>query len=58
MLIADRTNDLVVAETAVRQIETAYETVRFGGQEQSASYFEVQLAKARATRDRLEAQSG
>ena len=34
MLIAERTDDLVVAETAVRQIETAYETLRSGGQEQ------------------------
>jgi tetratricopeptide (TPR) repeat protein len=54
MLIADRTNSLVVAETAVRQIETAYETLRSGGHEQWAAYFEAQLAKARSIRDRLE----
>jgi hypothetical protein len=53
MLIADRSNDLVVGETAMRQIETAYETLRSGGQEQWVSYFEWQLAKARAIRDRL-----
>jgi hypothetical protein len=53
MLIADRTNDPVVAETAVRQIETAFETLRSGGQEQWAAYFEARLAKARAIRDRL-----
>ncbi len=33
MLIADRTNDAALAETAVQQIETAYETERSGGQE-------------------------
>jgi hypothetical protein len=43
MLIADRTNDPVVAETAVKQLETAYETMRSGGQE---VYFAEQLAKA------------
>ena len=53
MLIADRTNDVVVAETAVRQIETAYETLRSGGQEQWAAFYEEQLPKARAIRDRL-----
>jgi hypothetical protein len=30
MLIADHTNDPVAAETAVRQIETAYENVALG----------------------------
>jgi hypothetical protein len=34
MLIADRNNDAVIAEVAVRQIETAYEKMRSGGQEQ------------------------
>ena len=53
MLIADRTNDVVVAETAVRQIETAYQKMRSGGQEQWAAFYEEQLPKARATRDRL-----
>jgi hypothetical protein len=37
----------------VRQIETAYETARLGGHGQWASYFEAQLAKAQAIRDRL-----
>ena len=32
MLIADRANDAAMAETAVQQIETAYETERSGGQ--------------------------
>ena len=31
MLIADRTNDGALAETAVSQIQTAYETLRDGG---------------------------
>jgi hypothetical protein len=33
MLIADRNNDAGVAEAAVRQIETAYEMLRAGGQQ-------------------------
>jgi hypothetical protein len=41
MLMADRTNDLALAETAVRQIETAYETLRGGGQEAWAAVFEA-----------------
>ena len=53
MLIADRSNDLVVGETAVRQIGTAYETLRSGGQEQWSAEMETQLTKARAIRDRL-----
>ena len=53
MLIADRTNDLVVAETAVRQIETAYKTLRGGGQEAWAAVFEANLTKAQAIRDRF-----
>jgi hypothetical protein len=53
MLIADRTNNLVVAEAAARQIETAYEMLCSGGQEQWAANFAEQLAKARAIRDRL-----
>jgi hypothetical protein len=53
MLIADRTDAAAMAETAVRQIETAHETARLWGQEQWASYFELQLAKAQAIRDRL-----
>jgi hypothetical protein len=55
VLIADRTNDLVEA-AAARQIETAYETLRSGGQEQWAAYFEAQPAKARAIRDRRKGQ--
>ena len=53
MLIAARNNDGAVAETAVQQIEAAYETLCSGGQEQWASSFAVHLTKARMIRDRL-----
>jgi tetratricopeptide (TPR) repeat protein len=53
ILIADRTNDAAVAETAVTQIETAYETLRSGGQELGAAFLQGQLSNARAIRDRL-----
>jgi hypothetical protein len=53
MLIADRNNDGAVAETAVQQIEAAYEGLRSAGQEQGSAYFSEQLAKAKAIRDRL-----
>jgi hypothetical protein len=56
MLIADRSNDAAVAETAVQQIETATETLRSGGQAQWTAGFEAQLPKARAIRDRLKGQ--
>ena len=56
MLIADRNNDAAGAEAAVRQIETAYETARSGGDEHTSADFEAQLAKARAIRDRLKGQ--
>ncbi len=56
MVIADRTNDVVVAEAAVKHIEAAYETTQSGGQEQWAAYFHGQLPRARAIRDRLKAQ--
>ena len=53
MLIADRTNDLSLAEAAVTEIQTAYETLRDGGQQSWAAEFEGQLTKAKAIRDRL-----
>ena len=53
MLIADRNNDGAVAETAMQQIEAAYEVLRSAGPEQWSSYFSEQLAKAKAIRDRL-----
>jgi hypothetical protein len=42
-----------MAETAAAQIETAYETLRDGGHQQWAAYYEQQLPKAQAIRDRL-----
>jgi tetratricopeptide (TPR) repeat protein len=53
MLIADRTNDGAVAETALQQIQTAYEKLRDGGHQQWAAYYEGQLPRAKAIRDRL-----
>ena len=53
VLIAGRNNDVGVAETALRQIETANDTLRSGGHEQLSAYFQAQLAKARVIRDRL-----
>ena len=58
MLIADRTNDGRVSETAVRQIETAYEMAQSGGLEPLAAYFQAQLPRAQAIRDRLKGHSG
>ncbi len=58
MLIADRTNDTVGAETALRQIETAYEAARSGGGEHLSEHLQVQLTGARAIRDRLKKHSG
>ena len=53
MLIADRTNDRAMAETAAQQIETAHEIERSGGQQQWAAFYEAQLPEAQAIRDRL-----
>ena len=52
-LIADRTNDSALSETAVAQIAAAYATVRDGGHETWAAMFQAQLPKAQAIRDRL-----
>jgi tetratricopeptide (TPR) repeat protein len=53
MLIAERTGNSAKAEAAVEQIQTAYETLRAGGHEPSAAYYQEQLPKAQAIRDRL-----
>ena len=42
IVIADCINDAALAEAAVRQIETAYETAQSGGQEQGAAYYQMQ----------------
>jgi tetratricopeptide (TPR) repeat protein len=46
VLIVHRTNDAATAKIAVSQIETAYETLRSGGDEASSAYFEAHLSKA------------
>ena len=53
MLIADRTNDGALVETAWEQIQTAYKTLRSGGHNQWAANLTAQLTKAQAIRDRL-----
>jgi tetratricopeptide (TPR) repeat protein len=53
MLIAERTNDGALAETAFQQIQAAVETLRNGGQQPWAAYYEEQLPQAQAIRDRL-----
>ena len=53
MMIADRTNDGALAEAAMTQIATAYEALRDGGHAQWAIYYEEQLPKAQAIRNRL-----
>jgi tetratricopeptide (TPR) repeat protein len=51
--IADRTNNGTMAESSFQQIHCALETLRHGGQQQWAAFFEAQLTKAQAIRDRL-----
>jgi tetratricopeptide (TPR) repeat protein len=52
--IADRTNNGTLAETALKQIEAAYDALRDGGQQRWAADFELfWLPKAQAIRDRL-----
>jgi hypothetical protein len=54
-LLAERTRDHALAETATKQIEAAYQTARSGGDEPWAAYFETQLSKAQAICDQLNA---
>jgi hypothetical protein len=53
MLIADRINDAAAAETAVAQIQRAYQTLHDGGNEYQSAQLQMQLPKAQAIRDRL-----
>jgi hypothetical protein len=53
MLIADRTKDGALAETALMQIASAYDTLSDGGHQAWAAVFQAQLSKAQAIRDRL-----
>ena len=53
MLIADRTNNGAMAETAFHQIQTAVEMLWSTEHKQWAAYFNEQLTEAQAIRDRL-----
>ena len=53
MLLAERRRDGAMAETALSQINTAYETMRDGGDAPNAAYFEQQLLEARDLAARL-----
>ena len=53
LLLADRRNDAVLAETALRQIATARDVTRDGGHAASAACYESQLPEARAVLARL-----
>jgi hypothetical protein len=53
IVLADRTKDGAMADTAVEQIQTAIGTLRDVGQVEGASLYQAQLSKALAIRDRL-----
>jgi hypothetical protein len=53
ILLAERRGDVAMAETAVRQIDTAFETMRESGPAQNAAEFELMLLNARALVARL-----
>jgi uncharacterized pyridoxal phosphate-containing UPF0001 family protein len=53
MYLADRRRDVSMAETALVQINTAFETMRDGGNALSAAYYGRQLSRARAIVARL-----
>ncbi len=52
-LIAARTHDGALAETAVLQIEAASEAAYAGGNEYAWAFFQKRLPKAQAIRDWL-----
>ena len=53
MLMADRTNDGAMAETALKQIQIALESLSESRDDRSSIYFRAQLPRALAIRDRL-----
>jgi beta-galactosidase len=53
MLLAERRGDVAIAETAVSQINTAFETMRESGPAQNTAEFELMLSNARALVARL-----
>jgi hypothetical protein len=54
--LAERRRDAMMAETALSQINVAFETMRDGGNAPNAAYYEKQLPKARALVARLRRQ--
>jgi hypothetical protein len=56
MLLAERRQDAAMAETALSQINTAFETMRDGGHAPNAAFYESQLPRARAIVARLRGQ--
>ena len=56
MLLAERRGNAAIAETALSQINTAFETMRDGGHAPNAAYYEWQLPRARALVARLRGQ--
>jgi hypothetical protein len=55
-LDAERRGDVGMAETALSQINTAFETMRDGGDARNAALYERQLPGARALVARLRGQ--
>ena len=53
MRIAELRGDVTMAETAFRQINMAFETMRDGGHARDAALYDKQLTRARATLARL-----
>jgi hypothetical protein len=56
MLLAERRADAVIAETALSQLNEAFETMRDGGNAPGAAYYERQLPRARGIVARLRGQ--
>jgi hypothetical protein len=54
-LLAERTKNGAMAETALLQIDAALETLLAGGDAPAAAYFKAELPKARRIRDALKA---
>jgi hypothetical protein len=48
MFLAERRKDATMAETALTQINTAFEIMRDAGHAPNAAYYEQQLPRARA----------
>src|SRR3954451_25029629 len=57
MLLAERRDDAKMADVAVRQIETAFITMRDSGHAPNAAYYEAQLPQAHALVEHLKRQS-